>query len=88
MAVEPYPDQLEPPNPEVVIWRYMKMARFADLIKTGELYFCRADLFNRAWGCADPQLADDAEQHIGLFPRWAVICDPNGYHAELRQWFR
>ena len=46
MAIETYPDQLEPTNPEVVIWRFMKMARFADLMKTGELYFCRADLFN------------------------------------------
>jgi hypothetical protein len=46
MAIETYPDQLEPPHPEVVIWRFMKMRRFADLMKTGELYFCRADLFN------------------------------------------
>src|SRR5215469_15167712 len=46
MAIETYPDQLEHTNPEVVIWRFMKMARFADLMKTAELYFCRADLFN------------------------------------------
>lgn len=46
MAIETYPDQLEPTNPEVVIWRFTKMARFADLMNTGELYFCRADLFN------------------------------------------
>ena len=46
MPIETYPDQLEPTNPEVVIWRFMKMARFADLVKTGELYFRRADLFN------------------------------------------
>jgi hypothetical protein len=59
MAVELYPDQLEPPNSEVVIWRFMKMARFADLIKTGELYFCRADLFK--------------DQHEGLPPE-KYIC--------------
>ena len=46
MAIETYPDQLEPTNREVVIWRFMKIARFADLMKTSELYFCRADLFN------------------------------------------
>jgi hypothetical protein len=33
---------------------------------------------------ADPHLTDDAEQKIGLFPRWAAICDHSGYHTELR----
>jgi len=46
MAVETYPDQLEPENPDAVIWRFMKMARFRELMTTGELYFCRADLFS------------------------------------------
>jgi hypothetical protein len=59
MALETYPDQLEPTNPEVVIWRFMKMARFADLMKTHELYFCRADLFTN--------------QHEGLPPE-KYIC--------------
>lgn len=45
MAIEPYPDQLEPENQDAVIWRFMKMEKFRDLIATGELYFCRADLF-------------------------------------------
>ena len=43
MAIETYPDQLEPASPDAVIWRFMKMERFSDVMKTGELYFCRAD---------------------------------------------
>jgi hypothetical protein len=45
MAVETYPDQLEPENQDAVIWRFMNMKKFRDLMDTGELYFCRADLF-------------------------------------------
>ncbi len=45
MGVETYPDQLEPENPDVVIWRFMNMPKFRDLMTTAELYFCRADLF-------------------------------------------
>jgi hypothetical protein len=45
VALETYPDQLEPQNQDVAIWRFMNMRKFRDLITTGELYFCRADLF-------------------------------------------
>jgi hypothetical protein len=45
MPLESYPDQLEPENHDAVIWRFIKLARFRDLMATGELYFCRADLF-------------------------------------------
>jgi hypothetical protein len=45
MAVENYPDQLEPIDQEAVIWRFMKMEKFRDLMASGELYFCRADRF-------------------------------------------
>jgi hypothetical protein len=45
MAVETYPHQLAPANQDVVIWRFMNMKKFRDLMTTGELYFCRADLF-------------------------------------------
>jgi hypothetical protein len=41
----PYPDQLEPENQELEIWRFMPFNRFKDLLSTGELYFCRADRF-------------------------------------------
>jgi hypothetical protein len=45
MTVETYPDQIEPENPDVVIWRFMAMEKFRDLMASGELYFCRADRF-------------------------------------------
>lgn len=46
MPIETYPYQLEPRNQAAVIWRFMDMKRFTDLMATGELYFCRADLFS------------------------------------------
>ncbi|HEV8030310.1 MAG TPA: hypothetical protein VGP42_04760 [Stellaceae bacterium] len=46
MTIETYPDQLEPENQDAVIWRFISMAKFQNLIETGELYFCRADLFS------------------------------------------
>jgi hypothetical protein len=45
MPVEKYPDQIEPPD-DAVIWRFMKMNRFSELIASGEFYFCRADRFS------------------------------------------
>jgi hypothetical protein len=44
LAVETYPDQLEP-DQDAVIWRFMDLTKFHDLMQTGELYFCRADRF-------------------------------------------
>src|SRR5437773_9902838 len=46
MPIEPYHDQLEPKDREAVIWRFMDFEKFRDLMVSGELYFCRADLFN------------------------------------------
>jgi hypothetical protein len=45
VPLETYVDQLEPENQDAVIWRFMKWEKFRDLMTTGELYFCRADLF-------------------------------------------
>ncbi|MGA9640529.1 MAG: hypothetical protein WBQ72_03975 [Terriglobales bacterium] len=46
MAVESYPDRLEPEDQNAVIWRFMSMGKFRNLIEPVELYFCRADLFD------------------------------------------
>jgi hypothetical protein len=46
MPIEAYVGQLEPDNQDAVIWRFMNMKKFRDLMETGELYFCRADLFH------------------------------------------
>jgi hypothetical protein len=37
MGLETYPDQLEPENQDVVIWRFMNMSKFRDLMTTAEL---------------------------------------------------
>jgi hypothetical protein len=46
VGIEIYPDQLEPEDPNVVIWRFMDLWKFRNLMTTGELFFCRADKFN------------------------------------------
>ncbi len=46
MPVEMFTDGLEPRDKEATIWRFMNLVRFKDLMSTGELYFCRADLFD------------------------------------------
>ena len=46
MPLQPYVDQLEP-RADAVIWRYMGMDKFRDLVANQELYFRRADLFKK-----------------------------------------
>ncbi len=45
LGIETYSGQLEPENQDAVIWRFINMGKFRDLMTTAELYFCRADLF-------------------------------------------
>lgn len=44
MPVEPYVTRLEPSD-DAVIWRFLHMPKFQDLMASEELYFRRADLF-------------------------------------------
>jgi len=44
MPIIPYVNQLEP-NEDAVIWRFMDLFKFRDLMASEELYFRRADLF-------------------------------------------
>lgn len=44
MSVEQFTGGLEPQNPETVIWRFMELWKFQDLITSRELHFSRADL--------------------------------------------
>jgi hypothetical protein len=46
LPIESYPDQLEPENTDAVIWRFLNMYKFRDLMATSELYFCRTDLLS------------------------------------------
>ena len=45
MPVLPYYSQKEPP-PESVIWRFLDLRKFRDLMANQELYFRRSDLFD------------------------------------------
>jgi hypothetical protein len=95
MTVEPYPDQLEPANAEVAIWRFMKKGRFTDLMKTSELYFCRADLFEdqhegfppEKWMCywlgLNPLLLSDRrtlDDNLGNLAQFREIFYINCWH--------
>ncbi|HEY6389296.1 MAG TPA: hypothetical protein VIX91_26745 [Candidatus Acidoferrum sp.] len=44
MPFAPYVNQLEP-SEDAVIWRFMELYKFRDLMASEELYFCLADLF-------------------------------------------
>lgn len=47
MPLERYPqDNLQPESDDSIVWRYLPLNRFEDLITTGELYFTRADRFS------------------------------------------
>jgi len=46
MPVQSYVDQLEP-SPDAVIWRYINLDKFQDLMANEELYFRRADKFKK-----------------------------------------
>jgi hypothetical protein len=45
MPVLPYHSQKEAPS-ETVIWRFLDLRKFRDLMANQELYFRRADLFD------------------------------------------
>jgi hypothetical protein len=44
MPLAPYVNQLEP-SEDAVIWRFMELCKFRDLMASEELYFRRAGLF-------------------------------------------
>jgi len=46
LTIESYVGQLEPETENAVIWRFLDMRKFRDLMATSELYFCRADLLS------------------------------------------
>jgi hypothetical protein len=46
MPIEDYVGQVEPEDRDAVIWRFLSMEKFRNLMETSELYFCRADLLS------------------------------------------
>jgi len=61
LAIETYPDQLDPVKQDAVIWRFLTMPKFRDLIETSQLYFCRADRF------ADEREGLPPEEYLATF---------------------
>jgi hypothetical protein len=43
MPVEKFTEGIEPDDPDAVIWRFMPLDRFVDLLESGQLYFRRSD---------------------------------------------
>lgn len=88
MPVESYSYQLEPKDQEAVIWRFMNLDKFRDLITSGELYFARGDQF-------------PGDEREGLAPeeflkRWGLspfdlydrrqLVSHIGFSAQMREW--
>jgi hypothetical protein len=65
MPVSMFPDGLEPADLNAVIWRFMSLGKFQDLVTTSELYFRRADLFEDDDEGLPPE---DYLPHAGLNP--------------------
>jgi hypothetical protein len=65
MPVEPYPTRLEVSD-DAVIWRFMDLRKFRDLMASEELYFRRADLFTDSSEGLPPE--QYARRVLGLDP--------------------
>src|SRR4051812_38933838 len=69
MPVESWPHpKLPMPQDDTVIWRYFKRDRFANLIESRKLHFCRCDLFE------DESEGLPADEYI----RWVCDHEPIG----------
>jgi len=65
MPVKPYWNQKQPPK-DAVLWRFMDLRKFRDLMASEELYFRRADLFTDKSEGLPPE--DYALRVLGLDP--------------------
>ena len=45
MSVEQFTEGIEPDDPDAIIWRFMTLERFKDLLESRQLYFRRSDKF-------------------------------------------
>jgi hypothetical protein len=65
MPLAPYVNQVEPSD-DAVIWRFMELYKFRDLMASEELYFRRADLFSDKSEGLPPE--EYARRVLGLDP--------------------
>jgi hypothetical protein len=88
MSVEIYPDQLEPEDQNAVIWRFMDLPKFRDLMTSSELYFCRADLLNDTHEGLPPQeyLATWGLHPLDIWDR-RELTNTIGSDAQFREGF-
>lgn len=49
MPYETHPDLPDIPDDDVVLWRYIDLAKYLDLLQTAELHFTRADSMEDRW---------------------------------------
>lgn len=69
-------DIFEPPkNKEIKIWRYMDLPKFAYLIDTKSLFFCRADKFNDDYEGSLPKPNIEARNQDPLFQKMGTASD-------------
>ena len=66
MAVEQFTDGIEPDHPDAVIWRFMELWKFRDLLNTSQLYFRRSDKLEDVDEGMPPE--EFARQALGLNP--------------------
>ena len=65
MPVEKFVEGIEPQDPAAPIWRFVELWKLDDLVRTGELYFRRADKLNDEHEGLPPAAY---EQVLGLNP--------------------
>ena len=65
MPIVPYVNRIEP-SEDAVIWRFMELYKFRDLVASEELYFRRADLFSDKSEGLPPE--EYARRVLGLDP--------------------
>ena len=54
MPYEPHPTCPQPEDANARIWRYLTKSKFLALLDSGQLYFCRVDLFEDPAECSLP----------------------------------
>ena len=87
MAVSVFSYGIEPANLEATIWRYQPLNRLADLLKTRQLYFRRADLFEDPSEALPPEHDDPFALNLLTPEQEQERRNQRGFAACIRQSF-
>jgi hypothetical protein len=88
MRISDYPDIVSPELPlNTIIWRYMDLPKFLDMLETGSLYFCRGDNFEDKFEGSLPEYERIRQEYFNeLYKRNNVSrADDNEYTKEFRE---